>query len=126
VPKKRLLLSSACLLILAAVTIFLGSIPPSPLYYLKISRETIQDFFIFGEEDKANWLLTKADKRLAEAEKLKAKNLDFFADRQIITAKNYQAESEALLTYLSDKTNTTYLKDRFSQNNDKLRLLEGN
>lgn len=104
----------------------LGSIPPSPLYYLKTSRETLQSLFIFGDEDKANWLLLKADKRLGEAEKLKAKNLDYFAGMQIDAARRYQSEAEILLLDLKNKTNITYLRDRSNQNLEKLKNLEGN
>ena len=125
-PKKRLLILSLCLLVLVAVSIFLGSIPPSPLYYLKTSRETIQTFFIFGDEDKANWLLIRADKRLTEAQKLKAKNLQHLAQIQVNTAKQYQTEAGTLLESLKDKTNITYLKDRYNQNSEKLKLLSSN
>lgn len=73
----------------------------------------------------ANWYLVRADKRLSEAEKLKMKKLDFLAEAQIKTAKDYQSEAEILLTTLKDKTNTTYLKDRFNQNAEKLKNLNG-
>lgn len=103
---------------------YLGSLPPSPFYYLKASRELIQSVFIFGTEDKANWILTLADKRLVEAEKLKMKKLDFIAAFQIKTARNYQFEAESLLEILKDKTNTTYLRDKYNQNSDRLKKLE--
>lgn len=83
----------------------------------------MQAFFIFGDEDKANWLLTLADKRLAEAEKLKVKKLDFIALVQINTAREYQVEAENLLEGLKNKINITYLKDKFNQNNEKLKNL---
>lgn len=114
------------IIFLLAISLFLGSIPPSPLYYLKITRETIQTFFIFGDEDKTNWLLTRAGKRLTEAEKLKKKNLNFLADIQINTAKKYQSEAETLLEILKNKTNITYLTDRYNQNSEKLNSLKSN
>ena len=121
--KKRILILSAIAGILLILTLFFGSIPPSPLYYLKITRETLQTFFIFGDEDKANWLLVRTEKRITEAEKLKSKNLDFLADMQIQTAKNYQVDSKSLLDYLKDKTNINYLTDRYNQNEDRLKAL---
>lgn len=121
--KKRILILSAIAGILLILTLFFGSIPPSPLYYLKITRETLQTFFIFGDEDKANWLLVRTEKRITEAEKLKSKNLDFLANIQIQTARNYQSESKVLLDYLKDKTNINYLTDRYNQNEDRLKAL---
>jgi hypothetical protein len=124
VRKKRHLILAGFLIILLAVSMFLGSIPPSPLYYLKISRETIQSFFIFGDEDNANWYLVRAEKRLREAEKLKSKNWNSFAQMQISIAMDYQNQAQALLGKLKDKTNTTYLKDRYNQNDEKLKALK--
>lgn len=126
VLKKRVLITGILSIILAAASLFLGSIPPSPFYYLKITRETIQTFFIFGDEDKTNWFLIRADKRLDEAQKLKNKHLEFLADLQIQTAKDYQSEAEILLEDLKNKTNITYLRDRSNQNIEKLISLEAN
>jgi len=124
VLKKRLLFV-ILLLVLISITLFFGSAPPSPFYYLKITRETIQTNFIFGTEDKANWLLTRADKRLTEAQKLKSKGFNALAETQIQTAIDYQKQSEILLLELKDKTNTTYLTDRYNQNSDKIKQLSG-
>ena len=121
--KKRLLFV-ILLLVLISITLFFGSAPPSPFYYLKITRETIQTNFIFGTEDKANWLLTRADKRLTEAQKLKSKGFNTLAETQIQTAIDYQKQSEILLLELKDKTNTTYLTDRYNQNSDKIAQLK--
>lgn len=122
--KKQSYILSAVILILLISSLYLGSIPPSPIYYLKVTRETIQIFFIFGDEDKTNWLLIRADKRLDEAAKLKAKHLGFLAEMQIQTAKDYQSRADKLLADLKNKTNITYLQDRFNQNNEKLKNLE--
>lgn len=75
-------------------------------------------------EDQANWILTLADKRLAEAEGLKIKKMDYFSDMQKNTALNYQNEAWKLLEILKNKTNITYLKDKFNQNAEKLKFLE--
>lgn len=122
-PKKRFLIIGIILILLVPVA-YLGNLPPSPLYFLKVSREGVQSLFIFGMEDRANWLLTLSDKRLVEAEKLKKKKMGFIASFQINTARNYQSEAENLLEILKDKTNITYLRDKSNQNNDKLKNLE--
>lgn len=110
-------------LVLIAMSVLLGSIPPSPVYYLKVTRESIQTFFIFGSEDEAGWFLTRAEKRITEAEKLKAKNLDFFAGQQIQTALSYQSQAQIILEDLKNKTSITYLTDKYTQNNDRLKSL---
>lgn len=124
--RKRLLITLSVAVILLTLSLFLGTVPPSPLYYVKISRETIQSYFIFGEEDRANWLLTRADKRITEAQKLKEKNLNFLAQIQIKTAWDYQREVGILLEDLKNKTNITYLRDKSNQNLDRLKILEAN
>lgn len=122
--KKRLLILAAILLLLTGITAYFKTAPPSPLYFLKISRESIQTFFIFGDEDKANWLLTRAEKRITEAEFLKSKNLQILSGMQITTADQYQNEASKILDFLSDKTNTNYLQDRYKQNSDRLSKLQ--
>lgn len=124
-PKKLYTIFTAVLVIVLSVSLYLGSIPPSPLYYLRLTREEIQTFFIFGDEDQANWLLTREDKRLTEALKLKQKKLAFFEGKQLDLAKNYQSEAELLLVRLKDKTNINYLIDKLNQNKDKVKSLEG-
>lgn len=116
-----LLISTGAVLIILAV--FFRTSPPSPLYFVKIIRETFQSFFIFGSEDRTSWLLTLSDKRLSEAEKLENKNMDFFARTQLERGKNYQIQAEALLLTLKDKTNTTYLEDKLKKNKEKLEML---
>lgn len=122
--KKRFLPVILILSVLVLIILYFGSTPPSPFYYLKIFRETIQTNFIFGTEDKARWLLTRADKRLTEAQTLKFKNQNLLAKMQIETAKQYQTEAQTLLNDLKDKTNTDYLKDKYIQNTDKINYLE--
>lgn len=121
---KKWTITIGILVIFLIMSLFLGSVPPSPLYYLKIGRESVQSLFIFGDEDQTNWLLTRADKRLTEAEKLKSRGLNFFADIQINTAKQYQSEAEVLLEDLKNKTNIIYLKDKYNQNLEKMNKLE--
>ena len=120
--RKRLFIVLSVAIVLLILSLFFGTAPPSPLYYLKITRETIQSYFIFGQEDRANWLLTRADKRISEAQKLKDKNLDFLAQIQTNIAWEYQWEVDELLRDLKNKTNITYLTDKSNQNLDRLKI----
>ncbi len=47
-----------------------GILPDSPFYFLKVWKETIQNFFTFGIENKAKQFLHLADVRLVEYQKL--------------------------------------------------------
>ncbi len=121
--KKQIAIGIFAVALLLGLIAFFGSAPPSPVYLIKISRETMQNFFVFGDEDKAYWLLTRAEKRISEAEKLKNKNLNFLARYQSETAKVYQFEAEEIIISLKDKINTNYLQDKYNQNKDRLNIL---
>lgn len=118
--KKHIALAVLPILLISLI-VFFKSAPPSPIYLIKISREYIQNFFIFGDEDKAFWVLTKAEKRISEAEILKSKNINYLANLQLESAKNYQKEADTLITSLKDKVNRNYLIDKFSQNEDRIK-----
>lgn len=120
--KKRITLG-ILLILLIGLTVFFKSAPPSPIYFVKITREYIQNFFIFGDEDKAFWVLTKAEKRISEAEILKSKNINYFSSLQLESAKNYQKEADRLITSLKDKVNRNYLIDKYNQNEDRIKAL---
>jgi hypothetical protein len=47
-----------------------GTLPDSPFYFLKAWKETIQNFFTFGAENKAKQYLHLAEVRLAEYQKM--------------------------------------------------------
>lgn len=121
--KKQIAAGLFVTVIFAGLIVFFGSAPPSPVYFIKISRETMQDFFIFGDEDRAYWLLTKAEKRISESEKLKSGNIGLFAKLQSDTAKNYQNEAKKIIDSLKDKMNTNYLIDKYNLNSDRLNNL---
>ena len=121
---RRWLILSITLFILIILTVFFKTSPPSPVYLLKIARESIQSYFIFGEEDNAFWLLTKAEKRISEAEHLESKNMQFLANYQLGSAKNYQKEADKMITPLKDKINRNYLIDKYNQNNDRIKALK--
>lgn len=74
-------------------------------------------------EDRANWVLTLADKRLEEAAVLKIKKMDYFSDMQKNDALKYQDEARGLLEILKNKTNITYLQDKYNQNEQKVKNL---
>lgn len=110
--------------ILILLTLFFKSTPPSPIYFLKVARESVQSFFIFGTEDNALWLLTRAEKRISESESLKNKNLNYLASIQLQSAKDFQTEADNLIISLKDKINRNYLIDKYNQNNDRIKALE--
>lgn len=122
-PKKQIAAGLFLSAVFVGLIVFLGSAPPSPVYFIKISRETIQDLFIFGDEDRAYWLLTKAEKRISESEKLKSRNIGLLAKFQSDTAQNYQNEAKKIIDLLKDKLNTNYLIDKYNQNSDRLNNL---
>jgi hypothetical protein len=124
VPKIPKSVAITVFILLVALVLFFGSAPPSPVYFIKISRETLQSLFIFGEEDRASWALTLAEKRITEAEKLNAKKMDFLADNQLRIAENYQSEAEVLIESLKDKVNRNYLFDKFRANSDRILALK--
>lgn len=47
-----------------------GVLPDSPFYFFKSLTEGVREVFVFGEDNKANYSLTLADKRLSEARAL--------------------------------------------------------
>lgn len=120
----RWLTLTAVLLILIVLTIFFRTAPPSPVYLLKITRESLQSYFIFGDEDKAFWALTKAEKRITEAEYLKSKNMNYLADKQVKSAKDYQLEADIIIANLKDKVDRNYLIDKNTQVSDRIKALE--
>lgn len=95
----------------------LHSTPLSPLYYLKTSREFMQSLFVFGDEDKAYWYFTLAEKRLVESKSLQNKHLNWLAKIQLNTAKGYFDQGNNYLKNLIDKADVNYLiqkSDRIS------------
>ncbi len=112
------------LVVIILVALYFGSAPPSPIYYIKIGRESLQSLFVFGAEDRTSWLLTLSEKRMAEAEKLNTRNMGFLAKMQLAQAEKYQSEAEELLIGLKDKVNRTYLQDKLNSNKEKARGLK--
>ncbi len=98
--------------------------PLSPLYYLKSSREFIQSFFIFGEEDTANWHLTLAQKKAYSSKLLHQRGFSNLSRSHYHQAQVLQYKSLILIDYLSDKTNTTYLQDKYNINQDILASID--
>lgn len=72
-----------------------GTLPDSPFYFLKSWRESIQLFFTFGAELKAEQYLHLAEVRLAEYEKMLEKGKDDIAER---TLEKYENQLERALT----------------------------
>lgn len=97
--------------------------PINPLYPVKLTREYFQSLFIFGDEDGAYWELDLAEKRLKEASFLNRYGLAAVTLRQVKTAAQYQKLAKEKIDYLSDKTNVTYLLDKYQSNQDQLKGL---
>lgn len=76
--KTRVVFSVALVVVLVATSfwiykksrLFFETLPGSPVYLLKIGRERLASFFVFGYYDSSLWHLTLADKRIVEAESL--------------------------------------------------------
>jgi hypothetical protein len=72
-----------------------GTLPDSPLYFLKSWRESIQLFFTFNAEKKAEQYLHLAEVRLAEYERMLEKGKEDIAAR---TLEKYESQLERALT----------------------------
>ena len=83
--------------------------PVSPLYYIKIARESVQSKFVFGDEDLSFWDYTIAKKRLEEAQTLQKYHLLKVSQHQLVIAKSYQESGNNHLSKLIDKTDVNFL-----------------
>lgn len=72
-----------------------GTLPDSPLYFLKSWKEGIQLFFTFNAEKKAEQYLHLAEVRLAEYEKMLEKGKEEIAER---TLEKYENQLSRALT----------------------------
>lgn len=90
--------------------------PISPLYYVKITRETFQSYFIFGPIDQALWELTLAQKRIEEVRVLKNNHIIPLAQSQLEIAKKHQDTAHHLIDSLRGKTDSNYLETTYSTN----------
>jgi len=75
-----------------------GILPDSPIYFLKPLSEKIRGLFVFGEDSKALYALTLADKRLSEAKALFDKGKD---DLVSTTAEEAGIENENAQEHLA-------------------------
>jgi hypothetical protein len=99
--------------------------PVSPFYLVKVGRENMQSFFIFGDMDLAGWKLTLAEKRLEEAQILHDRHLEYFANRQLTLANQYQADAQIYITQLKNrKADTNFLTSKYDQNQQKIEALQ--
>ena len=98
--------------------------PVSPLYYVKITRENFQSFFVFGPIDQAGWHLTLAEKRIQEAQILKEHFATTLFKHQIKLAKDEQQKAEIIISELKGKTDTQYLETTYNRNQQAIKILE--
>lgn len=89
-----------------------GTLPDSPLYFLKGWKENIQLFFTFNAEKKAEQYLHLAEVRLAEYEKMLEKGKEDIAER---TLEKYENQLERALT------KTEELKEKGEEVADELK-----
>jgi len=75
-----------------------GLLPDSPIYFLKPLSEKVRGLFIFGQDSKALYALTLADKRLSEAKALSDKGKD---DLAADTAEQAGKENENAQEHLA-------------------------
>lgn len=69
--------------------VYPGMLPDHPLYVFKSIKYNLQGFFIFGDEERAQWYLKLADKRLAEFRALVEKGNIDLAIQQLNQATNF-------------------------------------
>lgn len=94
--------------------------PVSPIYYVKLSREFLQNKFVFGNEDLSYWHFTIASKRINEARILKDHNLNTLAQKQLELAKNEQNQGFSRLKGLIDVIDTNNLQQLYKDNQEAI------
>lgn len=97
--------------------------PLTSIYYLKVARENMQKRFVFGEEDLAYFELTIAEKRISEAEYLKAKDLSKISENQIKLAQLSNIKATKLIEKIQNKVSVEYLLVMERKNQQRLENL---
>lgn len=94
-----------------------GLLPDSPIYFLKPLSEKVRGLFIFGEDSKALYALTLADKRLSEAKALSDKGKDDLAsDTAEQAGKENENAQEHLAKAESEGKDVTAVVERLAAN----------
>ncbi len=102
--------------LLALVMVALGPASPiSPIQQFKVGRERMQEIFVLGDIDRAEWYLTLSEKRLTEADKLTAAGLPTLGQIQKNAAKKEYLKSQKYITALKDKADINYLLEKSSE-----------
>lgn len=97
--------------------------PLTPIYYVQLIRERAQELFVFGDEDRAYFELTIAQKRIAEAEYLKSQDLGMMSRNQSELALWSDIKAANLMAKIQDKIDIKYLRDMQEMNQKRLELL---
>lgn len=105
-----------------------GILPDNPFYFLKTWRETIQNFFTFGAENKAKQFLHLADVRLAEYQKMIEKGKTEIAQR---TLDKYEKQLDHALQKVEElkqkSENTENVSQKVEESTSKhIKVLEKN
>ena len=100
-----------------------ASTPVSPIYAVKVTRESLQSLFVFGALDTAWRGLQLAEKRIAEAEVLAAHSLPGFTERQLQTAARHQERAAEHIAELDGTTDIDFLRVQYSANQVRIGAL---
>lgn len=127
--KKLLVLLSLLFIFTLAPSVFAqtdtelpspGLLPDSPMYFLKPLSEKVRGLFVFGEDSKALYSLTLADKRLSEAKALSDKGKNDLAST---TAEQAGIENENAQEHLAkagtEGKDVTAIVERLTVNSAK-------
>lgn len=93
--------------------------PLTPIYYLQVSRESLQKLFVFGDEDLAHFQLLIAQKRINEAIYLKSIGLTKMAMYQKAVAEKELRVGESYLQKIPAQVNIDYIQ-KIRSDNEKL------
>lgn len=125
--KKLLILLSFLFIFVLAPSVFAqttdtdlpnpGLLPNSPIYFLKPLSEKVRGLFIFGEDNKALYALTLADKRLSETKALSDKGKDDLAsDTAEQAGKENENAQEHLAKAETEGKDVTAVVERLAAN----------
>ncbi len=93
-------------------------------FYLLVVREEVQSLFVVGNEDNANWNLTRSEKRMNEAKIFKIIHLGFLSQRQLDLARVFQTKAASFIEKERDHADINYLLQKLKQDQDKLIQLQ--
>lgn len=101
-----------------------GRVMGDSLYQLKLFKESLREFFIFGDFKKAEYNINLSEKRLVEAEYLFVVKKDYDnAGKSLETARLKMEKALGLIEKSEKSPNISILKNKFGVSLEKQRLL---